>query len=1049
MKKLFSGILSILLIFSMTGCSLDLNNSNSVVNGVDGQNGKDGTSLLTGHGEPSPDLGKVGDSYIDLDTWNYYIKNNQGWELIGNIKGQDGQNGKDGTSLITGHGEPSPDLGKDGDSYIDLDTWNFYIKINGSWEFQGCIKGGGSPSALKCTVNFYSDDELYKTIIVDKGSLVSRPTDPEKEGYFFEGWWTDTDEQWNFNIYPVAQDTNLFAKWTYLYSVVTFNTNGGHLDETTMNISYGDNYTLPTPSREGFVFQGWYYLGERIYDGIWPYKINVTLEASWTEKKQADILNCETYSELKSELSDCSKGVYNILTASSFNSLNYLKDTNNNSKSYYCNFIDSLVIYDDFGNLQKNLATNAIHNSDYTSFTFTIKKDIPWQQYDGTIYTIEGNKQYVSASDFYAGAIYECTYSNQTKENNLITDYVVGAIEYYLYTRILDGQANGNKTFTNLTTNEKKAAWINNTIKASYPALYSLYYESNPLSASDIVNISNKSRFGIVIDETQNTITYNLYKPSVYFPSLLVNQCYWPVNEHFLTEKGSAFGTTSKDSILYNGPYLFKSISDNEISLRANPLYWNSNNIDLLDSINYSIINTSSFDVTTTRTEFELGNIDGFSLNTSDTVGWQKFVLGEDNSGSINEPYDETVNSRLSESYGYTYGSEIIMERSTVGSTKSYSSHGNSTTIANTTRALRLESVRKAILASFDYPTFYSLYNNTDIDSPFNASNHVNTYTAHNLAYDESGNEYVEKYYSNALAEHESITREEAWQMTKPGTYDYCYESQESVNNKVTKALSDIEKYNNSDLAASYGQITLPIQIEYFSLWFDTNSQMNDLASIEKMNKRLNNVSSYTTYDELPYFKLVPTDLCSSSNYNIIQGSMGNAAFDFAPNLWGWSADYNDPLSFLESYTKKGSWSSIMPFLGMDYVPNIRVNGDDVILNDLLEHYTSLVNQGNAENENLENRYSLFAQAEVELIKDLAIFLPQVNNAQSLLLTINRAISLKMDNSSMRDPFANRLVNCYVFSNPTTKQEREWIKHLQDEACAIMGKGDPKALFKN
>ena len=66
------------------------------VDGKDGIDGKDGTSVLTGHGAPSSELGNSGDSYIDLDTWDYYLKTSSGWTKQGNIKGQDGTNGKDG-----------------------------------------------------------------------------------------------------------------------------------------------------------------------------------------------------------------------------------------------------------------------------------------------------------------------------------------------------------------------------------------------------------------------------------------------------------------------------------------------------------------------------------------------------------------------------------------------------------------------------------------------------------------------------------------------------------------------------------------------------------------------------------------------------------------------------------------------------------------------------------------------------------------------------------------------------------------------------------------
>lgn len=127
--------------------------TNTKAQGEQGEPGKDGTSLLTGNGEPAANLGKNGDSYIDLDTWNFYVKANGTWIHAGNIKGEqgnqgndgldgaDGIDGVDGTAVLTDEGEPSPETGKNGDSYIDLSTWNYYVKENDEWVLKGNIKG--------------------------------------------------------------------------------------------------------------------------------------------------------------------------------------------------------------------------------------------------------------------------------------------------------------------------------------------------------------------------------------------------------------------------------------------------------------------------------------------------------------------------------------------------------------------------------------------------------------------------------------------------------------------------------------------------------------------------------------------------------------------------------------------------------------------------------------------------------------------------------------------------------------------------------------------
>ena len=87
-------------------------------NGADGRDGQDGSSVLTGSGAPSSSLGKDGDSYIDLSSWDYYLKNNGSWVKQGNIKGDKGEDGTtyipvifnnwDGSKLYEFYYEPRP-----------------------------------------------------------------------------------------------------------------------------------------------------------------------------------------------------------------------------------------------------------------------------------------------------------------------------------------------------------------------------------------------------------------------------------------------------------------------------------------------------------------------------------------------------------------------------------------------------------------------------------------------------------------------------------------------------------------------------------------------------------------------------------------------------------------------------------------------------------------------------------------------------------------------------------------------------------------------------
>ena len=93
MKNKFLNIfIFIFLVFSLVGCAGEMGpqgpqgEQGSV--GLQGEKGEDGTSILTGDGAPLAIIGKNGDSYIDLLTWDFYVKNEMTWILKGNIKGE-------------------------------------------------------------------------------------------------------------------------------------------------------------------------------------------------------------------------------------------------------------------------------------------------------------------------------------------------------------------------------------------------------------------------------------------------------------------------------------------------------------------------------------------------------------------------------------------------------------------------------------------------------------------------------------------------------------------------------------------------------------------------------------------------------------------------------------------------------------------------------------------------------------------------------------------------------------------------------------------------
>lgn len=90
------------------------------------------------------------------------------------------------------------------------------------------------------------------------GDAITEPNAPVKEGFDFDGWYTDANltNKFTFSTMP-AQDIHLYAKWTPITYTITFDSQGGSLVEP-ISTGYGMSIQLPTPEKEGFVFVGWF-----------------------------------------------------------------------------------------------------------------------------------------------------------------------------------------------------------------------------------------------------------------------------------------------------------------------------------------------------------------------------------------------------------------------------------------------------------------------------------------------------------------------------------------------------------------------------------------------------------------------------------------------------------------------------------------------------------------------------------------------------------------------------------------------------------------------
>ena len=107
---------------------------------------------------------------------------------------------------------------------------------------------GGSPAPSSKSVQFGSK---YGTL-----GTVSRT------GYTFSGWYTAANGGTKItesSIYSVASNQTLYAQWNANRYTINFDANGGSVSPSSMTVTYSSTYgSLPTPTKTGHTFNGWY-----------------------------------------------------------------------------------------------------------------------------------------------------------------------------------------------------------------------------------------------------------------------------------------------------------------------------------------------------------------------------------------------------------------------------------------------------------------------------------------------------------------------------------------------------------------------------------------------------------------------------------------------------------------------------------------------------------------------------------------------------------------------------------------------------------------------
>ena len=200
--------------------------------------------------------------------------------------------------------------------------------------------------------------------------------------------------------------------------------------------------------------------------------------------------------------------------------LNYLTTGKAATADITSNVIDGLLENDRYGNFVPSMAEDWSVSKDGLTYTYTLRKDAKW-------YTSEGEEYAeVKAQDFVTGLKYAA-----------------------------DKKSDG---------------------------LYLVQESIKGLDAYVKGEIKDFSQVGIKALDDQ-TVQYTLNKPESFWNSKTTMGVMAPVNEEFLNSKGDDFAKgTDPSSILYNGPFLLKSIvAKSSVEFEKNPNYWDKDNVHL------------------------------------------------------------------------------------------------------------------------------------------------------------------------------------------------------------------------------------------------------------------------------------------------------------------------------------------------------------------------------------------------------------------------------------------------------------------------------------
>ena len=543
-------------------------------------------------------------------------------------------------------------------------------------------------------------------------------------------------------------------------------------------------------------------------------------------------------------------------------SLDYSIATRTSTTDIIGNVVDGLLENDEYGNLVPSLAEDWSVSQDGLTYTYKLRKGAKW-------YTSEGEEYAeVTAHDFVTGLKH-----------------------------VADGKSDG-------------VTLIQNSIKGLNEYMTG---ETNDFSTVGVKALDDY------------TVQYTLNAPESFWNSKVTSATMLPVNEEFLKASGKNYGAVSPSGILYNGPYILKTLTSKSlIEYEKNPNYWDKEKVKI-EKVKLTYYDGSD----------QESLIRSFSSGVYTTA---RIFPSSSNFASTLEQYGDkiTYSPQDSTSYYFTFN----VNRQSYNKTAKTSEEQKT----STKEAMLNKDFRQAINFAFNRHSYAAQLNGED-----GADKIIRNSLVPDNFVQSGGKNFGD------IAQTELVNYGDQWKGVE------LVDGKDTIYNP-DKAKASFEKAKKELEAKG---VTFPIHL-------DVPVEQTDTIAVQQSNSFKQSIESTLGSENVVIDVLQMTD---NEKESITSQARVPAQKDYDLNSTGWAPSYQDPASYLNIMDPKTG--SAMKHLGIT-----KGKDKEVVAQLGLDEYKKLLDDAVSETNDLDKRYEKYAKAQAWLT-DSSLLMPTASSGGS------------------------------------------------------------------